>query len=308
VSRDKVIRIGPPAAWCVLTVVMIAVTGIPSTHGALFPWIGLGMAAFTATDARWRLPRLIRDWVPFVVILLLYDLLRGYADGLVFGTHEIPQLRLEAWLFGKPVPTVWLHEHLWHGTHDLRWWDYATWFVYLTHFLGTTIVAAALWTWAHDRFARFATMVCALAIVGYTTYVLYPAAPPWMAAQRGDLGPSNRIVPIVWNHIPIPHVNGAFEHGLHYANNVAAMPSLHAGYSMLLTLYLWRLTPRLLRPLLALYPPAMAFALVYGGEHYVVDCIAGWVYAIAVFATVNWVFARREARVPGLIGEPALLD
>jgi membrane-associated phospholipid phosphatase len=53
---------------------------------------------------------------------------------------------------------------------------------------------------------------------------------------------------------------------------------------------------------LALYPPAMAFALVYSGEHYVVDCIAGWVYAIAVFTAVNLVFDRkaRESFAPAL--------
>jgi len=37
----------------------------------------------------------------------------------------------------------------------------------------------------------------------------------------------------------------------------------------------------------------MAFALVYSGEHYVVDCIAGWLYAIVVFAAVNAVFDWR---------------
>lgn len=308
-ERDKFVRVGLPLLWGAFSIALIATTGVPTSHDLLFGWLGLGMAAFSASDARRRLPRLIRDWAPFILILLAYDLLRGYADGLVFHAHELPQLRVEAWIFGTPIPTVWLHEHLWHGVHDLRWWDYASWLVYLTHFLGTTCVAAALWTWRHERFARFATMVCGVAITGYTTYVLYPAAPPWMAAQDGNLGPANRIVPVVWAHVPVAHFNTIFEHGLHYANNVAAMPSLHAAYSMLLALYLWRYTPRMVRPVLALYPLAMAFALVYGGEHYFVDCVAGWVYAGVVFAVVNRVFDRREARVPqGVLGEPAPVD
>jgi membrane-associated phospholipid phosphatase len=57
---------------------------------------------------------------------------------------------------------------------------------------------------------------------------------------------------------------------------------------------------------LALYPFAMAFSLVYGAEHYVVDCLAGWAYAIATFAVVEYVFARRERRAPVL--EPAFVD
>ena len=127
---------------------------------------------------------------------------------------------------------------------DLRWWDYATWFVYLTHFVATLIVAAILWRWAHDRFVRFATMVCVLALAGFATYVLYPAVPPWLAARHGAIGEANRTIAIVWQHVPIAHFGSLFEKGQHYANNVAAMPSLHAAYSLLIALYLWRLVPR----------------------------------------------------------------
>jgi hypothetical protein len=41
---------------------------------------------------------------------------------------------------------------------------------------------------------------------------------------------------------------------------------------------------------------------VYGGEHYVVDCIAGWIYAGATYFAVEYAFAwrtrRREALAP----------
>jgi membrane-associated phospholipid phosphatase len=79
---------------------------------------------------------------------------------------------------------------------------------------------------------------------------------------------------------------------------VAAMPSLHAAFAVLFSLYLWRLVPRFARPALALYPFAMSFALVYSGEHYVVDCIVGAVYAIVTFVAVNWAFDRVEQSVP----------
>jgi hypothetical protein len=283
---------------------MLAVAGIPTSRDLLLSWLLLGMIAFSVGDYRRRLPRLVVDWAPLVAILLVYDLLRGYADGLFFGVHELPQIRLENAIFGAPAPTVWLQQHLWHGPAALHWWDYAAWFVYLTHFLATPVAAAALWTFAHERFSRYAAMVCALAGVGFATYVVFPAAPPWLAARHGSLGESNRIIPIVWHHVPIAHFNALFEHGVRYANNVAAVPSLHAAYALLLALYLWPLAPRVLRPLLAAYPLAMTFALVYAGEHYVVDCALGWVYAAVVFATVSVAFERRGAAVP----QPAYAD
>jgi membrane-associated phospholipid phosphatase len=285
---------------------MVATVGVPTSHDLVFLWLGLGMASVCITDLRRRVPRLVIEWGPFIAVLFVYDRLRGFADGLVFPARELPQIHVEAILFGKPIPTVWLQSHLWHGAGDLRWWDYATWFVYLTHFFATLVVAAVLWTWFHDRFARFATMVCVLALTGFATYALYPAVPPWLAARHGNIGESNRLIGIVWHHVPIAHYGSLFEKGQSYANNVAAMPSLHAAYALLITLYLWRLVPRWARVPLALYPPAMAFALVYSGEHYVVDCIAGWIYACAPFFAVGWLFERRAQRVRVL--EPALAD
>jgi membrane-associated phospholipid phosphatase len=301
----RYVRTGVPALWLLLSAVMVATVGIPTSHDLVFVWFALGMAAFAATDLRRKVPRMLIEWAPFMLVLFVYDRLRGYADGMLFHAREVPQIKIEEALFGKPVPTVWLQSHLWHGPNHLHWWDYATWFIYLTHFVGTLIVAAILWTWAHEHFARFATMVCALAFAAFATYVLYPAVPPWMAAQRGALGEANRTVKITWPHVPIAHYGSLFEKGEHYANNVAAMPSLHAGYALLLALFLWRLVPRWTRPLLALYPPAMAFTLVYGGEHYVVDCLAGWAYAAVVFFTVEFAFARRTRHVAMLEPIPA---
>jgi membrane-associated phospholipid phosphatase len=295
-----------PVVYVVASAAMVFSVGVPTSKDLVFLWFAVGMAAFCVTDLRRRIPRLVMEWAPFIGILFVYDRLRGIADGLVAPVQEVPQIRAEALLFGKPIPTVWLQTHLWDGTNHIQWWDYLTWFVYLTHFFATLIVAAILWTWAHDKFSRFATMVCVLALTGFATYALYPAVPPWLAARHGSIGQSNRLIGIVWQHVPIAHYGSLFEKGQSYANNVAAMPSLHAAYALLVVLYLWRIVPRWSRPLLALYPPAMAFSLVYSGEHYVVDCLMGWLYAVASFVAVNLWFEWRSKRALAL--EPALAD
>ena len=299
-------RIGAPTLWALASIAMVISVGVPTSHDLVFFWFALGIIAFSVTDVKRRTSRLVIEWSPFIAVLFIYDRLRGYADGLLFHAREVPQIKVEAAIFGKPIPTVWLQAHLWHGAGDLRWWDYLTWFIYLTHFFATLVVAAILWRWAHERFVRFATMVCVLSLAGFATYVLFPAVPPWLAARHGSIGSANRTIGIVWHHVPIAHFGSLFEKGQTYANNVAAMPSLHAGYSLLIVLYLWRLVPRWWRPLLALYPPVMAFSLVYTGEHYVVDCVAGWAYAVATFVAVNLVFEYRARRVTAL--EPAYAD
>jgi membrane-associated phospholipid phosphatase len=299
------LRIGAPIFWALASIAMVVSVGIPTSHDLVFFWFALGIIAFSVTDVQRRTSRLVIEWSPFVGVLFVYDRLRGYADGLLVHAREVPQIKLESAIFGKPIPTVWLQNHLWHGGSDLRWWDYAAWFVYVTHFFATLVVAAILWRWAHDRFVRFATMVCVLSLAGFATYVLYPAVPPWLAARHGSTGEANRTIAIVWQHVPIAHFGSLFEKGQTYANNVAAMPSLHAGFALLIVLYVWRLVPRWWRPVLALYPPAMALSLVYSGEHYVVDCAAGWAYAVTTFTVVNGVFAYRARRVSAL--DPAFV-
>jgi membrane-associated phospholipid phosphatase len=73
------------------------------------------------------------------------------------------------------------------------------------------------------------------------------------------------------------------------------MPSLHAAYALLIALFLWRLVSRPWRVGLVAYPLAMAFALVYTGEHYVSDVLVGWLYAVAAFVAVDRLHRRRAA-------------
>jgi membrane-associated phospholipid phosphatase len=74
------------------------------------------------------------------------------------------------------------------------------------------------------------------------------------------------------------------------------MPSLHAAYPFMLMLFFWS-AGKLARILLGAYTLAMAFALVYGGEHFVVDILVGWAMALAAYALVDR--ALQVLRAPG---------
>jgi len=78
------------------------------------------------------------------------------------------------------------------------------------------------------------------------------------------------------------------------------MPSLHAAYPMLLLLFFWKRARPAVRAVLVSYVLAMAFTLVYTGEHFVLDEVVGWSYAIITFVVGGRLFDRwaawREAR------------
>lgn len=293
--RRALLRWLPPALYLLGLGLAVAFRGLPTSRDALFLWILLGLLAASLTNVRRWLRSVVVEWLPFGAILFAYDVLRGSADSL-FAAHFEPQLRADELLFGGTAPTVWLQQRLWNGPGDLGWVDWAAWAVYLTHFFGTLLLAAGLWLAGSRLFRRYIATVSVLAAAGFATYAVFPAAPPWLASDQGDLQPTDRIVRFVSDAAPLDFFGAIWEQGARYANDVAAVPSLHAAYALLITLFLWPLVRWRWRVPLAAYPLAMAFALVYTAEHYVVDVLLGWAYAVAAFALVT-AGARLHARL-----------
>jgi hypothetical protein len=234
------------------------------------------------------------DWLPFFLVMTAYDLARGGADGWLAPTHFLPQADVDAWLFGGAVPSVWLQAHL-HRAGQVRWFEVAAFLVYVSHFFVTPLLAAVLWVRDRWRFRRFVASLALLTLLGCVTFVLFPAAPPWMASEHRLIGPTTRLVPVLWTWLGVGAADGLVDAGYRYANEVAAVPSLHAALSLLVAMAVW---PRRLwaRALVALYPLAMAFAIVYTAEHYVADVLLGWAYAVASFLAIRWAAARLERR------------
>jgi hypothetical protein len=263
--------------------------GVPVGRERLLLWIVLGLLAVSTTNLAGWLRSVIFEWLPLALVLAVYDLLRGHADGLLFSAWYRPQLEADSFLFGGTDPTVWLEDRLWHGPSDVRWYDYASWAVYVSYFLATYMVAGFLWFFARERFRRYVASVALLAMMAFATFALFPAAPPWLASLEGELGPTSRLIGPISGHIPFVSLSfeELFQRGWEYSNPVAAVPSLHAAYTLLVTLFLWPMT-RWARPLLALYPLAMAFALVYTAEHYVFDILLGWGYTLVAV----WIVAH----------------
>lgn len=198
------------------------------------------------------------------------------------------------WLFGGAVPSVWLQEQL-HEAGRIQWFEVAAFVVYVSHFFVTPLLAAWLWVRDRWRFRRFAAALALLTLLGCVTFVAFPAAPPWMASEEGLIEPTTRLIPVLWTWTGVGAETGIVGTGYAYANDVAAVPSLHAALALLVALAAWPRRPWA-RALVAAYPLAMAFAIVYTAEHYVVDVLLGWVYALVSFLAIRRIAARLERR------------
>jgi PAP2 superfamily len=279
---------GAPAAYVVALTAVTISWGLPVARDQLFIWLVAGLAAFSVPAWRgWG--GMLLEWLPVFGLLAAYDYLRGAVSVTAGQAHVVPQIDFDKALFGGQLPTVWLQEHLWHAAQP-RWYDYAVWGVYMTHFFAVWVTAAFLWRRARPRFRRYAATAVLLSLAAFATYWAYPAQPPWLTGE-GVLMPSvDRIVPIVWGQLGVPTAQSIYENG-DFVNPVAAMPSLHAAFPLMLLLFFWS-SGRWVRLGLGAYTLAMGFTLVYGGEHFVADILAGWAMALGVHAVVG-VGARR---------------
>jgi membrane-associated phospholipid phosphatase len=83
----------------------------------------------------------------------------------------------------------------------------------------------------------------------------------------------------------------------HAYNPVAAMPSLHAAYPTYIALYGVYIWGKKSLPVFIL-PAAISLAAVYLGHHYVIDILAGALYAAVAFGViVIWRAIRKRSNL-----------
>lgn len=292
-SRPRVAAHARPSTWpigrialaiyLVVLVVFVVRVGLPADRVGQTGWILIGILA-AKLGRPWREHvRTVVDWLPLLGALLLYDHTRGIADTLGMPVRVAELVDAERMLFGGNLPTVWLQENF-YTPGQPQWWDVVAAAVYISHFVLPWLLAAAFYIVSRKLWWGYIRHVLLLSYLGLLTYILVPAAPPWYAAWSGVIDEDvHRNIGDGWSVIGLRFAGMWLEEARAGVNDVAALPSLHAGFSLLVSVALWQLVGnRLLRVPLALYPVAMGLSLVYSGEHYVVDVVLGWAFVAGI--------------------------
>jgi hypothetical protein len=296
-SSLAVLRPYALALYFVALILWSAHYGVPVQRELVILWTCGALACFSLGRPPREIARLVVDWLPIVAVLWVYDLTRGAADSFGIGIHYHPMIDFDRAVFGE-VPTVWLQQRT-YNAGVVQWWDVFFTLVYTSYFIVPFVLAG--WLWARDRlgFQRFMRRLVTLSLAGLATYIAFPAAPPWMAGEMGLIGEVHRTTGRGWEVLGLGTAS-LFSKGQEVSNMVAAVPSLHSAITTLVALFLWgRVRRRKLRPLLLLYPLAMALTLMATAEHYFFDVALGWVYAGAVMGGWTlWERRREGLRVP----------
>lgn len=257
----------------------------------------------------------LRDWGAFILVLLAWQITSPVATQLPFPWHVTEMIAADRVMFFGQVPAQWLQQHLYHPGR-LEPWDYAAAVIYMLHFVTPLVAGFLLWLTNRGLFHRYMLAFTIVAIAGYITWIVYPAVPPWMAAdhlrhighvyQRGAGGRVYLHGVRDLFHIFVWHwyngYNGnitlGFLHG--HVDQVGAVPSEHAAFPLLMVLFFRRQFGRW-GYLTVLYLIGLVFAVMYLGQHYFFDVLVGFAYAGFGYAAVMYglpLLARRLAAHP----------
>jgi hypothetical protein len=320
------------ATWAVVVGNWIVRDGLSYDRNTLLLVICIGLIA--ATIGRRRSLTVIRDWLPFAAVLVVYDLSRGAATLVGRPTEWHFQLDADRVMFLGHEPTVWLQSHL--KEPYPPWWETVVSLVYVSFFFAPYVAAGALWLRNRDEWRKFVLHFVVISFIGLIGFVLFPAAPPWAASQcqanQVATGPSDppcidlkagvvkdggmlgqvklthggaapwveRISTRGWDKLGVPQAKALIDEGQAGSNEVAAVPSLHAAISLLITVFFWPRLRKRWRPLLVGYALVMAFSLVYSAEHYVFDILLGWLLTgLVSYGFFRWENRRRAGRDDG---------
>jgi hypothetical protein len=210
----------------------------------------------------------------------VYEVVRGAGDASVAvaraHTADIVSLERTLHVFGERAVQDW--------SHNLPLLPTLLGLAYMSLHFGVTITTLR-WVFRERReaFPLVRTTLIATTSLALVGYLLYPAAPPRLAG----LGFSDTVTSHTGLNLS-SHLLGSFY------NPVAAVPSLHFGYALIVGTVLVALARRRwVRVLGAVYPAFMLFVIVATGNHFFFDAAAG---AVAVAA--GWWIARTLLNEP----------
>jgi len=228
--------------------------------------------------------RFILGFSIFIIFWIIYDSMRILPNYEVSAVHIKQPYELEKLLFGITFQhSIYTPNEYFELIHT-KFLDIVSGLFYINWI--PIPIAFGVYLYFKDKilFTQFSLAFLLVNIFGFIIYYLYPAAPPWYVKLYGfDLHigiPGNTAGLGRFDKLTgIPIFAGLYEKN---ANVLAAIPSLHASYPVIVLFYAIKKRLGWVNIFFILFMLGIWFSAVYSGHHYVLDIIAGASLAIIV--------------------------
>lgn len=226
---------------------------------------------------------LVRELVLVVALLLVYKYARflgkDHVDTALQNARDVIGLERSLGVFSEAH----LQDLVVNDTALIR-------FLNAYYLVAHVAVTAAAFVWLYVRhpatYRRFRDVMIVITVTGMTLHLLMPLAPPRMFPKLGFVDTAKVFGPASY---------GGSSPYKGFANQFAAMPSLHFGWALVIAWAVLLATTSRWRYLVILHPVITLAAIVLTANHYWLDAfVATVLFAFAL--GVDWLIERRRKR------------
>jgi hypothetical protein len=228
---------------------------------------------------------LLRELVLVVALLLVYKYARflgkDHVDDALRNAREVIGLERSLGVFSEAK----LQEVFLSDTAFLRFLD-------AYYLVAHVVITAAAFVWLYVRhpqmYRRFRNVMVTITLTGMVGHLLLPLAPPRMFPNLGFVDTAKVIGPATY---------GAGSPYKGFANQFAAMPSLHFGWALVIAWAVLLATKSRWRYLVILHPVITLAAIVLTANHYWLDAFAAAVLFAFSLGVDQLIERRRRHRL-----------
>jgi inositol phosphorylceramide synthase catalytic subunit len=284
-------RIGDARIWRTVSLVLFPAHALvaAATIGLRWEHVVIDVSFLLLALVGPRSRRFSLAALPMVIAAFQYDFL-VYLWAWAGPVHVGDMFDAELRLFGLRDASGVVIPSAWFATRTNGVLDFVCGLAYLLYIPASIVTCVVLWWLDRSLLPRFALAYWLLNTMAVTTWFLFPVAPPWYVALYG-FGPAVLDA--------APYGAGALRFdallGIHFFERFysrcawifGAFPSLHVGDPTVVLLAVralgWRWTA-----VVGAYVLLVGFSAIYLGHHYVIDLVAGAVYAVLAWTLAGW--------------------
>jgi len=225
----------------------------------------------------------------FIVYWIIYDSMR------ILPNYEVSPVRiqepylLEKSLFGISINDLIYTPNEYFDLVQTRFLDIVSALFYLNWVPVPLAFGVYLYYKNKQLFTQYSLVFLFANLLGFVIYYIYPAAPPWYVDLYGfelHIGVQGNSAGLArFDELTgIPVFASLYNKN---ANVLAAIPSLHAAYPVIVLYYGIRNKLGWFNLLFVLFMLGIWFSAVYSGHHYIIDVVLGAVVAVVTIGLFN---------------------